>query len=287
MNPTESLEYKVKTSVFEGPLDLLLSLIESRKLFINEISLAQVTDDYLTYIKSLPKNDLSLITGFITIASTLILIKSRSLLPGLSLTVDEEEKIVDLETRLKVYAVVKEVSDHIKNAFGKEIIFSANPRAKQKFHEPVFSPDPQITLDGMHQGIFAALRQIPKQETLPEVAIRTVISMEEVLDSLTERITHSMKINFREFSNAAHLTEAKEKKVYVIVTFLAMLELVRQGIVDVVQNNNFDDMEITKQEILEEITDTDTPESLDKEDQEIQITEIDIITQEGDMPPTE
>src|SRR3989344_8575319 len=94
--------YEVKTSVFEGPMDLLLDLIEKKKLFINEISLAQVTDDYLTYIKSLPKTNLRSITSFVFIAATLVLIKSKSLLSSFKLTEEEESQVEDLERRLKM-----------------------------------------------------------------------------------------------------------------------------------------------------------------------------------------
>ena len=102
-----ALPYSVKTSAFEGPLELLLNLVESRKLFINEISLASVTDDFLAYARSLPKNDLTELTSFLSIAATLILVKSRSLLPGFIVTKEEEKDITDLETRLALYAMIR------------------------------------------------------------------------------------------------------------------------------------------------------------------------------------
>ncbi len=92
-------EYLVKTHIFEGPLDTLLSLIEKRKLFINDISLAQVADDYIAYIKSLNEFPIADSSHFILIASTLVLIKSKSLLPDLNLTTEEQESIDDLEDR--------------------------------------------------------------------------------------------------------------------------------------------------------------------------------------------
>lgn len=251
METTETVHYTVKTAQFEGPLDLLLSLIESRKLFINEISLAQVTDDYLVYIKSIPKNEISEITGFIVIAATLILIKSRSLLPGLALTVDEEEKIVDLETRLKMYQVIRDISMQIKSKFGAQVIYPAPERSKQKFFEPVFTPDQRMTLANIRIFAGDAINAIPKKQFLPQVAVHKVISIEEMIDSLTSRIQEGMRMSFKAFSGASSIKDAREQKVYVIVSFLAMLELVRQGIVDVVQNSQFDDMEIVKQETIE------------------------------------
>ena len=102
--------YTVKTSAFEGPLELLLNLVEGKKLFINEISLASVTDDYLAFARSLPKNDLTELTSFLAIAATLILIKSRSLLPGFLVTKEEEQDIQDLESRLALYSMIREIS---------------------------------------------------------------------------------------------------------------------------------------------------------------------------------
>ena len=138
METTETLSYKVKTAVFEGPLELLLSLIESRKLFINEISLSEVTDDYVSYIRTLNERSLSDVTGFISIAATLILIKSRSLLPGIPLTQDEEKSIVDLESRLRMYQVIKEVSEDIKTIFGKRLLFTAPEKRVISFEKAEF-----------------------------------------------------------------------------------------------------------------------------------------------------
>jgi len=100
VNPTETETYQIKTDAFEGPFHLLLSLIEERKFFINDLSLAQVTEDYLNYVNKLEKQDPSEISSFIVVAATLILIKSKSLLPNLNLTAEEEGDIRNLEDRL-------------------------------------------------------------------------------------------------------------------------------------------------------------------------------------------
>ena len=115
----ESNFYTVKTAVFEGPLDLLLSLVEKRKLFINEISLTQVTDDYIAYVNTLPKVNFSEVANFIVVAAMLILLKSKSLLPNMQLTEEEESSIEELEARLQLYRVIKEVGVEIKHIFGK------------------------------------------------------------------------------------------------------------------------------------------------------------------------
>ena len=242
--------YNVRAPSFEGPLELLLSLIEQRKLFINEISLAEVTNDYITYIKSLSDTPsdkhIADVSYFILISATLILIKSKSLLPNLALTDDETEKIVDLETRLKIYKIIKEANIEIANMFGTKIIFMPNERI---WSEPLFSPDPEITINNINNSILEVLAHLPKKiEKLPEIEVKKIINIDEIINSLTDRIQNAMNLSFKEFTRGSGAENQEEAKVHAIISFLAMLELVREGIIDVIQNSSFGDIEINKQE---------------------------------------
>jgi len=235
-------KYTVKTPVFEGPFGLLLRLIEERKLFINDVSLASVTEDYLQYVHTIENLSREEIASFISIASTLILIKSKSLLPGLTLLDEEEKDIQNLEERLKLYKLYSELAVHLKNNFGKKILFPSLPAKNDIL---VFLPDEKITTENMILLIQGVIDKVPKKVFLPEVEVKKVVSIEEMIDRLTERIHKSINMNFKEFAgNAA----TKEEKVMVIVSFLAMLELVRTGIVHVIQDNNFEDIIIKKQD---------------------------------------
>jgi len=241
--------YKVKTGTFEGPLDVLLSLIEARKLFVNEISLGDVTNDYIAYVKSLSEENRNIndVSYFVLIAATLILIKSKSLLPNLALTEDENEKIVDLEARLRLYQTIKNASIDIKNNFGTKIIFSPCERT---WSDPIFSPDVLITVSNISKSIQDVLAQVPKKEIkIPEIEIKKIINIDEVINSLTDRIQTAMNMSFREFSKSHGAGSAEEAKVHVIVSFLAMLELVREGLIDVIQNASFGDIEMNKQSL--------------------------------------
>ena len=244
----QKTQYNVKTSVFEGPLQVLLEMIENRKLFINEISLASVAEDYINYVKNLgsdTQEHISDVTGFVVVAATLILIKSRSLLPNLELAPEEETAIDDLEKRLRLYQKVQEIGGLLKTQFGKKILFV---REESLDIGPVFTPDEQITLPGLAQALRDVISALPKKEILPEIAVRKVMSIEEMMNSLEERIQKSLSMSFSDFSRGAHDATPKEQKVHVIISFLALLELVRSGITEVIQNNQFDDMMITKQE---------------------------------------
>jgi segregation and condensation protein A len=244
---TKEHSYKVKTSLFEGPFGLLLGLIEERKLFINDLSLAEVTEDYLKYVNGMQTGDSissskynTELSNFIVIAATLILIKSKSLLPNLNLTLDEEGDISSLEERLRLFELFNKLSLNIKEKFGKKIIFSPLER---KSGAVVFLPDDQITRESMMQFAHEVLGRIPKKTILSEVEVKKVISIEEMIDRLTTKIQESLSMNFKDFAGAA---VTREEKVVVIVSFLAMLELVRQGILSVAQENNFEDIMIEK-----------------------------------------
>lgn len=240
----ESQTYKIKTANFEGPFGLLLNLVEERKLFINEISLAQVTEDYLKYVNSLGDLSPAEISSFIIVAATLILIKSKSLLPNLNLTSEEESDIRNLENRLRLYEFYAKLGNNVKNIFGKRIIFAPLERKNETL---IFLPDDQITKKSMMIFARNVLGRIPKKVFLPEVEVKKVVSIEEMINKLTERIQNSLKINFKDFVGRAR---NKEEKIVVIISFLAMLELVRQGMLRVAQKNNFEDIIIEKQEVI-------------------------------------
>jgi segregation and condensation protein A len=227
--------FKIKTEIFEGPMDLLLSLIEKRKLHINDVSLAKVTDDFISHLQNREQYPIKDTSDFLVIASTLLLIKSKSLLPTLDLSLEEKNDIHDLELKLKIYKKIKELSLHIKDNFGQKIIFFPNARKA----EPVFSPSEDMNKENFAKAIFDVIKNLPKFEKKPQVKITKVVSLEEMITNLTERVKSHLKMGFREFSGMG-----KADKVNVIVSFLAMLELVKQGIIEVKQADKFQDIQM-------------------------------------------
>jgi segregation and condensation protein A len=235
-------QYSVKTHIYEGPLDTLLSLIEKRKLFINDISLAQVADDYIAYIKSLEQFPIADSAHFILIASTLVLIKSKSLLPNLTLTEEEQHSIEDLEARLREYQKFKALSIHLKERFG---IHTEYFRLPSKDKVIVFTPDKNTNVARIREVILSVIAQIPKKEFVPKAVVQKVISLEEMIENLTKRITGCIKMSFKDFvdsNGSSHKGIEQKDKVTVIVSFLAMLELVKQGIINVRQDKDFQDI---------------------------------------------
>ncbi|MBI3634445.1 MAG: segregation/condensation protein A [Candidatus Yonathbacteria bacterium] len=231
-----SHDYNIKLEQFEGPLELLLDLVEKRKLFINEISLAQVADDYINHLKQYEKLPVDFVSNFLIVASTLILIKSKSLLPTLSLTAEETQDIHELEARLKEYQRIRELSAHIRNMFGKNIIF---PKSQTRMREIVFAPSAEITQPSVLASLRDVVLRFPKKIALPKVVVKKVISLEKMMERLTKRITKNLKMGFREFAGVG-----KEEKINIMVSFLAMLELVKQGIIAVTQESHGADIQM-------------------------------------------
>lgn len=233
--------FTIKQESFEGPLDLLLNLIEKRKLHISDIALSKVADDYISHIKQYENMPVPESANFILIASTLTLIKSKALLPMLDLTDEEESDIEDLENRLKEYKRIKELSKHVEDLFGKSPMFGTVHQANI---EPIFSPEEGMDKNTIVEAIRRVLKSLPKTEKLQKAVVDKVISLEEMINKLTDRVMRSIKMSFTEFSGKKQGPLSREEKVNVVVSFLAMLELVKEGIVSVVQDKRFDDIQI-------------------------------------------
>lgn len=232
--------YAVKTSRFEGPLDLLLELIEKRRVSINDVSLSDITDQYIEYLKKLESFPIEEVAFFIAIASTLMLIKSRSLMPSLELTEEEEQSIAELEERLKIYKRFRELSLRIKELYGKQVLFNREgfKGVSLGFIEPT-----NLDLDKIYKTLKATIDRLPVKECLAEAEIKKVISLEEKIEELTERIRNSLELSFYEFANSKK-NGRDDIKIEIIVSFLAMLELVKQGIIIVKQAKLFDNINI-------------------------------------------
>jgi len=225
--------FVVKQQHFEGPLELLLDLIEKRKLFINDISLAKVTDDYIGYIQNTENITLAENAHFILTAATLVLIKSRSLLPNLELSEEEKYDVEELERRLKIYKLIREKSSSVKEIFGKNILYAIGERGKI----PVFAPHKRMTLPNIISAMKDVLQNLPKTEFLPKTVVKKIMSLQEMIESLTKRISSNLKMSFKEFTGGG-----KEEKINIIISFLAMLELVKRGLINARQEKHFEDI---------------------------------------------
>ncbi|MEK7638850.1 MAG: ScpA family protein [Patescibacteria group bacterium] len=227
--------FAIKTEQFEGPLELLIELVEKRKLLINDISLAAVTDEYIKTVSLMQELSLPNTAQFITLAATLLLIKSKSLLPVLDLSEEEETSIDELERRLQLYQLYREVALDLKSQFGRSLQYEPEyvpPR------NPIFLPDRFCAESELLAAMERVLINLPRTEKLATAKVRPAITLEEMMEKLQRRIEQQIKTRFSEI-------RAKEPgRKNVIVGFLAILELFKQGTVLITQIKRFDDIEI-------------------------------------------
>ena len=229
--------FSIKTDVFEGPLELLLDLIERRKLLINDISLASVTDEYIAYVRTLQEQHIVETAHFVLVASTLLLIKSKSLLPVLELTPEETQSVENLELRLKLYQLYRDRARDIGELFGHAVLYEKNYVPDET---PIFTPDARTSIEGLMQALTDVIHRLPKPVFRPQVAVRKVISLEEMIKKVEERVTRQFKLSFKDFTQS-------HQRHDVIVGFLAVLELVKQGTVLVQQEKHFHDIIIERE----------------------------------------
>lgn len=229
----------VKTSVYEGPLDLLLELIEKRKLLINDISLAAVTEEYIAKLNSMQALPVGETAEFISLAATLLLIKSRSLLPLLTLSDDESRDIKELEYRLAVYQLIKNSTRALFQSFDNSVLYEGAVPVLP----PMYVPDSSVTTNSLLAAARTLIAGFPTTLALPTVSVSKVVSLEEMIGRLAERVGAAMRISFKEFSGNSGSGKAMEKPD-VIVSFLALLELVKQGIINATQEKEFGDINL-------------------------------------------
>lgn len=235
------MEFNVKLDRFEGPYTKLLDLISDRKLSITEISLVNVADDYINYIKSLDTKDHSDISQFILVASTLVLMKAKSLLPGIVYTEEEEKQVHDLEHKLEIYKILTEATGFVRGIYDKNILYERE-RIKYK-GEAIFVPDQIVTKEVLQSVMLLTLANfnIPKQAM--HVSVEQATRIELVIENLLKRVSDAPTVTLNSLAQTA--TNFAEKKKLLIINFIALLELVRNGSISASQTAETGDIYIS------------------------------------------
>ncbi|OGY44867.1 MAG: hypothetical protein A2729_05610 [Candidatus Buchananbacteria bacterium RIFCSPHIGHO2_01_FULL_39_14] len=231
--------FKIKVDQFEGPLDLLLQLIEEQKLQITEVSLAQVTEQYIQALNQKQADQISAdeLADFLVVAARLLLIKSRALLPFLDW--GEEDEGEELTRQLKIYKEYLEAMKVIQKMISQKRWSFA--REKLLINGPIgFAPPLKLTKDKL-RGVFTEIiNSLSPILNLPTEVVRKTINIQEKIAQIRERIFRQATANFSEI-----LKEAKDR-TEVIVSFLALLELMKQKLIVVKQSKIFEDIEIER-----------------------------------------
>lgn len=225
--------FTIATQSFEGPLEALLDLIESRKLSVSQVSLSEVCDSYLAHIEKLPQLPLAQTSQFILVASTLLLIKSRTLLPNLELSADERESVEELERRLSYLRAIRKAARLLRATWGKAplVLLDGAPSKPA-----VFAPA-EATSASLLASAKRILATLPKPSELAQAVVVPVVALEDVIKQVHARLSHAIRARFSELTRSADRSGT-------IVHFLAILELVRSGSASVTQEKLFSDIEI-------------------------------------------
>ncbi len=224
---------------FEGPLDLLLQLIEKNKLNITEISLTKVTDQYLAYLEENKNIASEEVADFLVIAAKLIYLKSRYLLPDLAIA--EEDDGLSLAKQLKIYRQYYLASKHINKLWLDRKLkgYSRNGDYKN-FIEVGFVPPQDIKPHDLRDWWLEILQRLDQVVNLPKVVMLKAISISEKIKHIKDLIAGASQLKFSELINA------KNNKTEIVVSFLAILELVKQKDIVVQQDSLFTDFNIYK-----------------------------------------
>jgi segregation and condensation protein A len=230
------MAYHVRIEQFEGPLELLLQLIEKEKLDVTRVSLASVADQYLEHIAREDSIPLAHLAQFLSVAARLLLLKSRALLPLLQFTEEEEQSIDDLEWQLREYRRFRTASQTLGALFrqpGRSVRRESFLGSRVVF----FSPR-GITASDLRHVFEGILGEIPVAERLDEEELRSIVTLEEKMSEMRTTLATRMEWSFRQ------MTADVGDKLEVIVAFLALLELVKQRFVHAEQNEVFSDIAI-------------------------------------------
>jgi len=230
------MSYQVKLQNFQGPLDLLLFLIKKNEVDIYDIPIAEITRQYLEYIQLMRQLDLKVAGEFILMAATLIRIKARMLLPVAEGVEEEEDPREELVHQLLEYKRFKEIASSL--SLKEEEQRKLYPRSC--FDSVEVSPNPakEVSLFDLLWAFREVLKRLP--ETKPYEVEPVSVTVEEQIDFVLSFLATREKVSFFE------LVSRIEKRVVMIVTFVAILELIRTGRIKVRQSRPFEEIWIFK-----------------------------------------
>lgn len=228
--------YQLKLEKFEGPLDLLLGLIEDQQLDISQVSLAEVADQYLKFLENNQEISPEELADFLVVATKLLLIKSKLLIPDLQ--IDDEDDPENFANQLKIYReYLKAMSQIIQLISLKRFLFWRDKSPLSL--KPQFSPGKNLTSSGMVEVFSEILKELEKLVVLPVSIMEKTVSLQEKISQIKNLFNaKSRELKFEDLMNSA------KSRTEVIISFLAILELMKQQEVHLHQEKNFGDIYI-------------------------------------------
>jgi segregation and condensation protein A len=233
------MPFSVEHEEFSGPLGLLLELIDRQRLPIARVSMAKVADDFLTYIETndVPSHELA---DFLLIASRLIYLKSRELMPYLHLG-EEDAAAAKLEDQLRLYQEFLAVAAKLEERYGAQAMYRRDGKGKSmEMKEARFVPPKNISPSVLHDAYQSVLRRLEPFFALQHTSMERAVSVEERMDELKAALESRANLRFRDV--IAHAGS----RVDIVVSFLALLELLRRRHIMVSQEHHEADIMVKR-----------------------------------------
>lgn len=241
------MQYNVKIDAFEGPLDLLLHLINQLEIDIYDIPMAEITEQYVSYVHTMKELQLDVASEFLVMAATLLAIKSKMLLPVHETEALEEDVVLEMEEdpreelveRLIEYRKYKEVAHDLKSLeHERGLMFTKPPSDLAEFVEG--DTEKNATLEVSLYDMLGALQKLLRRKKLQKPMLTKIARQEIPIEQrMTEIMDHLQKTTRRvRFEDLFPIP----KKEYIVVTFLAVLELMKRREISVIQEGNFADI---------------------------------------------
>ena len=230
------MQYIVKIEDFEGPLDLLLHLVKNANIDIEEINICEITNQYLEYIHKWEELNIDIASEYLVMASTLMEIKSKSLLPSKEEEKEEEEEETkeSLIKKLVEYQKYKEITKDFKKLENKrKEIYTKAPEKLNSLMDQKIINDTDTTIEDLTKAFIEFLKRKDMEKPIHTKITNKEYSVKKRKDTIKNILKEKKKVEFSELFE-------KFTRSYIIVTFLAILELAREDNVVLIQENNFD-----------------------------------------------
>lgn len=228
------MAYEIKLEQYQGPLDVLLQLIEQEQLAITEISLARIAESFIKHLEQVEQLYPEELADFLVIATRLLYIKSRELLPYL--VAEDDEPVTNLADHLRMYKEFRDAATVLEERLTTGQYACVRPVSLARLEVVEFNPPVAVTghdLRELYEGVVARLETIIK---IPQAAIRKGITLKEKITALYTALQQHQHLQFSDISG--------KDRANIVLTFLAILELVKQDVITVDQSNRYSDIRL-------------------------------------------
>ena len=227
---------------FEGPLDLLLHLIKTSKMSIYDIKIEEITKQYVDFINKMKEMNLDVASEYLVMASELIEMKSKMLLPKTDEDEEEEDPREELVNRLIEYQKYKDMVETFRNLeTERKEIYTKEPINYKELNDEYISNDGSVSVDDLVKALSKFLMRKEAEKPISTKITKKEISVSDRTRDIRTILNKKKKVSFFD------LFEIKTKE-YVVVTFLSILEMAKLGEIEIIQENNFNNIVISKKE---------------------------------------